>query len=161
MEKAKSYLIGGIGPSILIFLFMSCATTYQPYSTTGGYSETKLNERVYDVIFAGNGYTSSEDVKNFALYRCAELTVKNGFDYFKFISRSTNATVMNVQTTQTYGNVFPNYYGGYSYSANSNTYNIPITAHSSSVTIIMLKEPEKDIESIDAREILNTIKIRD
>jgi len=59
-----------------------CATHYKPHGITGGYSEVQLQEDMFDVNFRGNAYTSREAVEKMLIYRCAELTIENGFDYF-------------------------------------------------------------------------------
>jgi hypothetical protein len=57
-------------------------TPYQPSGWTGGYSEEKLDDGVYRVSFQGNGFTSGDMVWNYWMYRCAELTLQNGYGYF-------------------------------------------------------------------------------
>ena len=64
------------------FLFISCATMYQPQSVTGGYSETQLDKNMFRVRFNGNGYTSSARSSDFCLLRSAELCKENGYKYF-------------------------------------------------------------------------------
>jgi hypothetical protein len=61
----------------------SCATStpYQP-ETPG--------QRVHGkVTFDGNSLTSRERVEGYMLYRAAELTVQNGFDWFRVVDRLT------------------------------------------------------------------------
>lgn len=60
----------------------ACGTQYQKSGFSGGYSETKIQDGVYKVTFRGNGYTGRETVANYALLRCAEVTLQNGFKYF-------------------------------------------------------------------------------
>ena len=61
------------------FLLSGCATAYQPKGFTGGFSETQLDESVFQVSFRGNAYTSSERAADFTLLRSAELTIENGY----------------------------------------------------------------------------------
>ena len=77
MSKSKILLI-----IISLFFLASCATSYQKLSLTGGYKDMQLQENVYKVIFKGNTRISKETVKNYALYRCAEVTLENAYDYF-------------------------------------------------------------------------------
>ena len=51
------------------------------------------------VEFKGNGYTSRERVEVFVLYRCAELTVEKGYDYFVITRGDTENQQQSVQTT--------------------------------------------------------------
>lgn len=75
--KIKSFI-----PAVFVLLLTSCATAYGPNSWTGGYADEKIDEDSYIVSFYGNGYASEERVWNFWIYRCAELTKLNGYDYF-------------------------------------------------------------------------------
>jgi len=54
-----------------------------------GYSEQKLESNRYRVWFAGNSKTPRETVENYVLYRAAEITLDNGYDYFVMSERST------------------------------------------------------------------------
>jgi hypothetical protein len=74
----------------------ACATPtpYQPnirgQATSGGYSEVRLEENRFRVNFAGNSLTSRETVEGYLLFRAAELTVQNGYDWFSIVDRQTN-----------------------------------------------------------------------
>jgi hypothetical protein len=60
----------------------ACATPYQSRGVRGGYSEARLDATTYRVTFKGNAYTNRESVENYLHYRCAEVTLEAGFDYF-------------------------------------------------------------------------------
>ncbi|MFN5129337.1 MAG: CC0125/CC1285 family lipoprotein [Sphingomonadaceae bacterium] len=68
-------------------------TPYQPevrgQRIHGGYSEQKLGDNRYMVTFDGNTLTSRERVEGYLLYRAAELTVENGYDWFRIAHRET------------------------------------------------------------------------
>jgi hypothetical protein len=70
------------------------ATPYQPLAPgnqgAGGYAETKLNDDLWRVTFAGNSLTSRETVEHYLLYRAAELTVNQGYDWFLDTHRNTD-----------------------------------------------------------------------
>jgi hypothetical protein len=68
--------------AVAVLIMQGCATKYQKDGFSGGYSETKLDEKSFQVLFAGNGNTSREKVTDFALLRSAEVTLENGFQYF-------------------------------------------------------------------------------
>lgn len=112
-------------------LFISCVTPYQSAGITGGYSETQLAENLFSVVFSGNGYTGFERATDFCLLRCAELTKKNGFDYFLIlenkerVSTSTYTTPTNYNTTGTVNSVGNTTYGNFNTkSSGGQTYNI-------------------------------------
>ncbi len=77
--------------TILLFslVFFSCATSYTEdgFLTRGGFKEEKISNNAYEVGFYVNGYTSEEKANRYLLYRCAELTAKNGFKYFEIINQ--------------------------------------------------------------------------
>jgi hypothetical protein len=69
------------------------ATPYQPnipgQQASGGFSELRLEADRYRVTFAGNTLTSRETVERYLLYRAAELTVQQGYDWFETADRRT------------------------------------------------------------------------
>ena len=65
------------------FILYGCATTYGPHGLTGGYKEREIAHNQYIVSFFGNGHTSGQQVWNFWIYRCAELTLEKGFEFFE------------------------------------------------------------------------------
>ena len=70
-------------------------TPYQPAvrgsATSGGYSETRIEPDRWRVDFAGNSMTSRETVEGYLLFRAAELTLQNGYDWFSVVDRQTDA----------------------------------------------------------------------
>ena len=74
----------------------ACATPtpYQPYRpgavVSGGFSEVRIGRDRIRVTFAGNSLTSRETVERYLLYRAAELTVENGYDWFAMADRRTD-----------------------------------------------------------------------
>ena len=78
MQRSQVFLL-----ALAVTLFCGCgATPYQASGWRGGFGEKKINDSTYLVAFQGNGYASQARVHYFWLYRCAELTVQNGYDYF-------------------------------------------------------------------------------
>lgn len=66
-------------------------TPYAPATARGaqGYYETRLEADRFRVNFAGNTSTPREVVENYLLYRAAELTVQQGYDWFEMAGRNT------------------------------------------------------------------------
>ena len=62
------------------------ATPYQRLNPAqayaGGYTDTRLDADHWRVSFSGNSLTSRETVERYLLYRAAELTVSQGYDWF-------------------------------------------------------------------------------
>ena len=95
------------------------ATPYQPAPPGGGgvhtgaygYSDYKVDAARWRVTFAGNSLTSRETVETYLLYRAAELTASNGFDWFEMAQRHTeNKGYAYVDPDPFYG---PGYAWGY------------------------------------------------
>lgn len=79
--------------SLLTLVVLVSCTSYQPNSWTGGFSETQLGEKVYQVRFRGNGATSVDRANQFLLRRAAELTLENGYRYFMLSDQQNNDKV--------------------------------------------------------------------
>jgi hypothetical protein len=69
------------------------ATPYQPLApgnaVSGGFSDQRLDDTHFRVVFKGNAMTSREQVETYLLYRAAELTVSQGGDWFEMVDRHT------------------------------------------------------------------------
>lgn len=165
----------------------ACATPtpYQPNvrgtATSGGYSEIRLEENRYRVTFAGNSLTSRETVEGYLLYRAAELTVQNGYDWFNVVTRDTD------RQTRTYVEPDPFYrpwYGSYGFWRPSWRYYGPgfgwrhwdpfwgdpfwadrvdvrtIDRYEASAEIVMHKgpKPEGDASAFDARAVIENLR---
>jgi hypothetical protein len=76
---------------VLTAALAGCAkpALYQPLHDDVGYGEQQLESNRYRVWFAGNSATPREVVEDYVLYRCAELTLEKGYDYFVLADRST------------------------------------------------------------------------
>ncbi|HEY2344574.1 MAG TPA: hypothetical protein VGH80_01685 [Xanthomonadaceae bacterium] len=66
----------------LLLALAGCATPYAANGLTGGYKNEQLDPHTWRVSFQGNGFTTSDMVWNYWIYRCAELTRQSGFEVF-------------------------------------------------------------------------------
>lgn len=80
----------------LVAASLGGCTTMTPYQPAvrgqhpgGGYSETALGQGRYRVNFTGNSLTARDRVEGYLLYRAAELTVRDGYDWFLIVDRLT------------------------------------------------------------------------
>ncbi len=72
---------------VAILFMASCAAYYKPLIRSYGYSETPLSETEVLVSYIGNPYAISVEIARiYTLYRCAEITLERGFDYFEIYS---------------------------------------------------------------------------
>jgi len=74
--------------AVLALALGGCASPYGPQGFTGGFQEQKLAPNTYRVRYNGNGHTQEDQVVYYWLYRCAELTVQNGYSYFGMLPES-------------------------------------------------------------------------
>lgn len=99
-------------------LVVACATetTYRPATGSGfartGYSDTPLERDRYRVTFAGNTVTDRDVVERYLLFRAAELTLQNGFDYFVMADRDTDRQARTYSTGGGFGPGFGAFGGG-------------------------------------------------
>ena len=85
----RNWLLAAVASAALV---LSCATPYQTQSwlnlTGGGFKEKRINDSAFLIEFVANGFTSKDRIFYYMLYRCAELTVQNGYDLFMLSSRA-------------------------------------------------------------------------
>lgn len=120
-------------------------TVYQPYrdsfwGTSGGYTDTKLQEGVYRVNFTGNDDTDTVRTADFAMLRAAEVALRDGYSYF-LISTERTETMSNVAI--------------YSRSSWPSVYNMPI---SSFVVQCFKEKPETTAIVYDAEAVRKNIR---
>jgi len=86
-------LLTAIAAGTLLLAGCETPTTYHPATGHGfnreGFSDQRIEANRYQVSFAGNSVTSRDRVERYLLYRAAELTVQNGYDYFTLVDRNT------------------------------------------------------------------------
>jgi len=141
----------------------ACATSYQPQSFSGGFTETQLDKNVFRVSFQGNGYTRAERAEEMALLRSAELTLKNGFTHFAIVdgrSRTDYSAFTTPTQSSTTGTVSS--YGNTSYlSAQTRTTGGQtfIAAKPSSTNTIVCFNGKPEINTLvyDAQFLFNSL----
>lgn len=151
----------------------ACATStpYQPAATSGGYgfSEQRIEENRYRITFRGNASTTRDTVENALLYRAAELTLQNGYDYFLVVERDTEARRSYSTTTEPaffgrygfgryyYG--FPYYAYGWGWGAPHDSYTREITRYSAVAFITMHRgeKPADNPQAFSAREVVDNL----
>jgi hypothetical protein len=80
--------------TLLLFclLIVGCAGlgNYRPLGFGGGYVDTQLAERLYEVEFRGNGYIGQATVEAYTMRRAAEIAASRGFAGFVEVQASTS-----------------------------------------------------------------------
>lgn len=83
-----------LAASLVALALAACATpptVYQPAATSTdmGWRSTKIESNRYRVSFRANPDRNREQVEDLALRRAAEITVGDGYDWFRVVSRNT------------------------------------------------------------------------
>ena len=90
------------------------ATPYQPnlagQAASGGYSEQRIESNRFRVTFSGNSLTSREKVESYLLFRAAELTVAQGYDWFAVADRKTDRQARSYPRTDPF---YTSWYGSH------------------------------------------------
>lgn len=68
---------------------VGCArpTPYQRFDVfgRGGYQETQIASDTFEVVYYGNGVTSMDSLNALLLYRSAEITINQNYEYFEIV----------------------------------------------------------------------------
>ena len=119
-------------------LLTACATPYGQYGLLGGLTDSRIDANTFSISVDNNGFTSEQTTSMHALYRAAELTVENGFDYFLITSDGSHQSSM--------GMAMP---GGSTSSTIINTYGSSATAttttHYAPMTVIPVVFPNSTL----------------
>lgn len=142
---------------ILPLALAACATAtpYQPARDGLGYAEQKLESNRYKVTFSGNSKTAKQTVENYLLYRAAEVTLLNGYDYFVLAQQGTESETRYSQTfSGGFGGGFYSWYPRSAIGLGVGT-SIPSTEYQAEANIVMFKgkKPADDVKAFAAREI--------
>ncbi len=151
----------------IVGLLSGCATPYKASGLMGrfGYSDIQIDHNTVKVSFRGNAVTSKDTVETYLLFRCAEVTVEKGYDWFATVSESgeTKQGTLNTPgyytgsgntsghisgnsvfaTTNTQGTYFP-----------SQTINFRMFGASAVIKMFKGEKPEDALGAYDAREVV-------
>lgn len=181
----------GIAVAVLLAAGLAACATPTPYqpnvpgqTTSGGYSEVRIEPDRFRVNFAGNSLTSRETVEGYLLFRAAELTVQQGYDWFSIVERNTDKNVRTYVEPDpfyspwygpSYGYWRPSwryYGGGYGWRTWNPYWGGPFWGNSvdvrtvekfeASAEIVMHKgaKPAGDARAFDARAVIDSLKPR-
>ena len=155
-------LVANIGLA-LVALLVGCATPmqtpYQPLQPNGGFSEQRIETNRYRVTFVGNSITPREEVENYLLFRSAELTLSQGFDYFVLSGNDTEANTYYLQTLTDYDSFDPFLPHFWPYRGFASGTSTPITNYKAEAYVLMFKgaKPAANINAYDAREVQTSL----
>lgn len=165
-----------LGAMALLAAACATATPYQPAESSRGFgfAEQRIENNKFRITFRGNSSTPRDTVENSLLFRAAELTLQQGFDYFVVQESDTEA-----RTTIT-GSSYPAFYGryGYGYPFYRPYYGFPyyaygfgwgrgydtslreVTRYSAVAFVSMFPgpKPADDARAFDAREVIDNLR---
>jgi hypothetical protein len=75
-----------------------CTTKYQDMGFAGGVEAEPVMTDVFRIIARGNGHTSADRVKDFALVKAADTTLAAGGNYFVIINAADRTNIATGQT---------------------------------------------------------------
>jgi hypothetical protein len=93
------------------------ATPYRPldpaHAYEGGYKDVQIESNRFRISFSGNSSTSRETVERYLLFRSAELTLAQGYDWFAAADRSVDKKTEVYATPSPFGCGYGGWCGGY------------------------------------------------
>lgn len=146
----------------------ACAssTYYTPATKSDGYgySDQKIEDNRYRIIFRGNSLTERETVETYLLYRAAEVTLEQGYDHFLVVKDDTEKSTTITGRRDPYyygaGRPFPYYGWGYRWDPfyDDVTYR-ERTRYAAMAYIILGKgpKPADNPTAYDARQVLENL----
>lgn len=155
----------------------ACATSTPYGPATGdnpyGFTDQRIEENRYRIVFRGNSSTTREAVETFLLYRAAELTVQSGYDYFVVTEQDTeeNRRYSTSPNPAFYGRyyygygpyccAFPYYAYGWGWGAPYADYSTrEYTRYTAIAFVTMHKgtKPADDPQAFDARSVMDNLR---
>jgi hypothetical protein len=148
-----------------------CATQtpYGPADTSGyGFSEQRIEDNRFRIMFRGNSLTDRQTVENYLLFRAAEVTLQNGYDYFIVVEDETEKTT-TYSGSRDYG--YFNYYGrgrpfpyygyGYRWDPFYDDFSIRERNRYTAMAYVLLGRGEKPTDrptAYDARQVIQNLR---
>ena len=90
----RNLVLLAAGVAALVLSGCETATPYQPASASaeasGGYRDQQIEPNRWRVSFSGNSLTTRDTVERYLLFRSAQLTLQQGYDWFETASRQTD-----------------------------------------------------------------------
>ncbi len=159
-KPLRPFLVAALAAGLVA---CATATPYGPSDGQYGYSEQRIEEDRFRVTFSGNHSTRRETVETFLLYRAAELTVAQGYDYFIATEQETEAASTYHTRPVFYGHYghrtrgFPYYAYGFSWIHEERTSELRRYEAVAFIVMRAGEKPEDDPTAYDARDVLTNL----
>jgi len=163
MKRKFALKLGLMAAAAILLVGCATSTPYGPTDGRFGYSEQRIEQDRYRVTFSGNSSTTREMVESFLLYRAAELTVQEGYDYFIVTAQDTDSSSRYYSQPTLFGSYtygvsqhhsFPYYAYGFGWSSDIDT--TEVRRYEAVAFIVMRhgEKPDDDADAYDAREVM-------
>jgi hypothetical protein len=152
----------------MVLILTACAkpTPYQPATDGYGFTEQRIEDNRFRITFHGNSVTPQPVVEDYMLYRAAEITRHNGYDYFEIADKDTDK---DTRYLTTYSDPMYPYYAPYSrrgfypypYAPSFQTGTTrPIVQYTVSANVVLYrgKKPADNVEAYDARDVIERLR---
>lgn len=146
----------------LLGMLVGCAepTPYQPATDGYGYGEQQIEDNRYRVAFAGSELTPADTVQNYLLYRAAELTLDEGYDYFVVVDRAVERSTSYWGTTDLGADRWTRWDDDFVGGIGLSTYSArPIDRYTGYADIVLFEgeKPQDNVNAYDARDVLRRL----
>jgi hypothetical protein len=155
--------LAGAGVLALLLALGGCAanpTPYQPATDGYGFTQQQLEGDRYRVTFAGNSATNLDTVRNYMLYRAAEVTVESGHDYFVVVDQNTQSSTTYRGTGSTPFGFGTGWRDGGGIGVGFSSFNAyPIDSYTAWADIVVGNgpKPADNLNAYDAKDVLNRL----
>jgi len=93
----KKFVVAAAAVAALSLAACGTATPYQPLvpgqAQSGGFTDQQIEANRWRVTFSGNSLTDRRTVETYLLFRSAELTLSQGYDWFANVDSRTDRNV--------------------------------------------------------------------
>lgn len=93
---------------------------YEPYGSSGGYSEAAIDKRIMVARFSGNAYTVASDANIFSQFRAVEVCEEKGFRVTRFFGTQNKTVSKDIQRSHSETSASPQQINGTGYSYGNN-----------------------------------------
>ncbi|WOI53297.1 CC0125/CC1285 family lipoprotein [Parvularcula sp. LCG005] len=155
-----------------ISLGLAACSTSTPYAAAAdsqsgyGFSEQRIEDNRFRITFRGNSLTDRETVENYLLYRSAEVTLENGYDYFLVVEDETEKSTTYTGSRDPWGyyglgRPFPYYGRGYRWGPFDDDISIRERNRYSAMAYILMGKGPKPADqptAYDARQVVTNLR---
>jgi hypothetical protein len=155
--------LAGAALVAVLLALPGCASPPTPYQAAAngyGFTDQQIEGNRFRVTFAGNSETSLDTVRNYMLYRAAEVTVESGHDYFVVVDQNTQSSTTYRGTGSTPFGFGTGFRGDGGFGVGFSSFSaVPSDSFTSWADIVVGDGPKPagDVNAYDAHEVLRQL----